>query len=196
MPEKDFHTVSRKARIRRECKGCGRPGELSRISDTFSAPLGIEDKRETDIPVEFDGQAVQIRFLDAEDMWEGYDRLRVLNYSRAHVTLLCFNLNDRNSFLSIQEQWLPESIHHLSLAIGRDALPLILVGMQKDLLQDSQARTCNLRFISIFQGVCLIRLFQKEAKSAVLKSDLEAFLKKYQIEFHQVSCPFACPAPS
>ncbi|CAL5984507.1 Rac/Rho-like_protein [Hexamita inflata] len=58
---------------------------------------------------------------------EDYDRVRTLLYNDAFVVLICFALNDHNSFESIFTKWLPEINQYLLNT------PIILVGTKFDL---------------------------------------------------------------
>ena len=47
------------------------------------------------------------------DLWdtagaEEYDRLRPLSYFRTDVFLICFDINNRDSFESVERKWIPE----------------------------------------------------------------------------------------
>ncbi|KAH0792622.1 putative GTPase Rho1 [Histomonas meleagridis] len=58
-----------------------------------------------------------------------YDRLRPLSYSGAHVILLCFALDLKQSFVNLTERWIGEVKHYC-----RDA-KIILIGTKADLRQ-------------------------------------------------------------
>ena len=55
------------------------------------------------------------------------DRLRPLSYPQTDVFILCFAINDRDSFDHARERWHPELIHHCPNT------PIILVGTKADL---------------------------------------------------------------
>jgi len=57
---------------------------------------------------------------------EDYDRLRVLSYPQTDLFLLCFSLDNRNSFDNIRTKWWPEVVHHCPNAAR------LLVGLKSD----------------------------------------------------------------
>ena len=60
---------------------------------------------------------------------EDYDRLRPLSYPDTDVVLMCFALNNPDSFDNILEKWTPEVKHYCP------HIPVILVGCKRDLRQ-------------------------------------------------------------
>ncbi|KAJ7849583.1 small GTPase-binding protein [Mycena leptocephala] len=75
----------------------------------------------TDVHV--DGKDVELSLWDTAGQ-EDYDRLRPLSYPDAHVILICFGVDSRDSFDNVEEKWAPEVMHHCSRR-----LPTILVGV-------------------------------------------------------------------
>ncbi|XP_012939421.1 cdc42 homolog [Aplysia californica] len=65
---------------------------------------------------------------------ETYDRLRTLTYSEADVFIVCFSVASRDSFSNVRARWLPE------LKSFKPKVPIILVGTQSDLREDSPER--------------------------------------------------------
>lgn len=53
---------------------------------------------------------------------EDYDRLRPLSYTLANVVLMCFTIDNRDSFTNVQYKWEPEIRHYLG------GVPIVLVG--------------------------------------------------------------------
>jgi cell division control protein 42 len=62
---------------------------------------------------------------------EDYDRLRPLSYSNADIFLVCFAVNNRNSFEKVSEKWVPELKKYCP------GVPILLVGTQIDLIETS-----------------------------------------------------------
>ena len=60
---------------------------------------------------------------------EDYDRLRPLSYPDTDVVLMCFAINNLDSFDNILEKWLPEVKHYCP------NIPVVLVGCKRDLRQ-------------------------------------------------------------
>ncbi|KAK7207632.1 putative GTP binding protein [Myxozyma melibiosi] len=79
-----------------------------------------------------DGKSVQLALWDTAGQ-EEYERLRPLSYSRAHVILVGFAVDTPDSLENVTSKWIIE-INELCPGI-----PIILVGLKKDLRQDPQA---------------------------------------------------------
>lgn len=105
----------------------------------------VSDQRETFVEVNSDNFAspVRIKLADNEDMWEGFDRLRVLNYPECHIILLCFSLGNPQSLEDIEQKWIPEATHHCPTK------PMFLVGTKTDLLETSE-KVWEILFIAHF----------------------------------------------
>jgi Ras family protein A len=58
---------------------------------------------------------------------EDYDRLRPLSYPDTDVILLCFAVDNPDSFQNVQEKWIPEINHFCN------SVPVLLVGTKSDL---------------------------------------------------------------
>ena len=52
-------------------------------------------------------ETVSLSLLDTAGQ-EEYDRLRSMVYCNAHVVLVCFAVDDRNSYANVRLKWLPE----------------------------------------------------------------------------------------
>lgn len=61
---------------------------------------------------------------------EDYEQLRPLSYPNTDVLLLCFAINNRDSFENIHQKWVPEVRHFCPKT------PLLLVGTKVDLRVD------------------------------------------------------------
>ncbi|KAK5739190.1 GTP-binding protein Rho1 [Elasticomyces elasticus] len=116
---------------------------------TIYSPGTIFDDYVAD--VEVDGKRVELALWDTAGV-EDYDRLRPLSYPDAHVILICFSIDRPASYENITEkvcdplvrvsfsikhktdnvQW----IHEIRRFCAR--LPIVLVGLQKDLRYDPQ----------------------------------------------------------
>ncbi|KAK9378139.1 small GTPase superfamily [Kockiozyma suomiensis] len=79
-----------------------------------------------------DGKSVQLALWDTAGQ-EEYERLRPLSYSRAHVILVGFAVDTPDSLENVTTKWITE-INEICPDI-----PIILVGLKKDLRQDPQA---------------------------------------------------------
>lgn len=106
--------------------------------------------------VDVDGKHVELALWDTAGQ-EDYDRLRPLSYPDSHVILVCFSIDSPDSLENVQEkvlfpscfsffflpsplsmilivpfsQWISEVLHFCQ------GLPIILVGLKKDLRTDA-----------------------------------------------------------
>jgi Ras family protein A len=98
--------------------------------------------------IEVDGKHVELGLWDTSGS-EDYDRFRPLSYPDSHVILICFSISNPDSLDNVQEkvrskllntsvlififrlsQWISEVNHFCP------GLPIILVGLKKDLRRD------------------------------------------------------------
>ncbi|XP_022095622.1 rho-related protein racA-like [Acanthaster planci] len=96
------------------------------------------------IPVTFDywsfetviaGKTITHALVDTSKTGEDYDRLRPLNYPHTDVFLMCFSVELRSSFESIESRWLPEIRQYMP------DTPIILVATKID-LRGSPQHSC------------------------------------------------------
>ena len=85
-------------------------------------------------PVMVDGSAINLCLYDTPGQDE-YDRLRPLIYPQTDVFILCFSLDNPNSFENVRTKWHPELKHY------RPEVPVVLVGTKLDLREDSDTIT-------------------------------------------------------
>jgi len=67
---------------------------------------------------------------------EDYDRLRPLCYQRTNAVIVCFSVNERNSYVNVEAKWIPEIRHHCP------DVPVILVATKTDLRLKYGAGRC------------------------------------------------------
>ncbi|KAH6677153.1 Rho GTPase Rho1 [Halenospora varia] len=79
--------------------------------------------------VTVDGERVELGLWDTCGV-EDFDRLRPLSYPDTHVILICFAIDNPDSLDNVQEKWISEVQHYCP------GLPIILVGLRKDLRKD------------------------------------------------------------
>ena len=98
--------------------------------------------------VEVDGKKIELALWDTSGL-EDYDRIRALSYPDSHVVLICFDIASPDSLDNVLgkvrikllntsvltlifrlSQWISEVNHFCQ------GLPIILVGMKKDLRRD------------------------------------------------------------
>ena len=62
----------------------------------------------------------------------GYDRFRPVCYPDAHVILMCYSIDSKESLVNIEEKWAPEMRYFCP------GVPVILVATKSDLRRDKQ----------------------------------------------------------
>lgn len=96
-----------------------------------------------------DGKSVQLALWDTAGQ-EDYERLRPLAYSQAHVILVAFSVDMPDSLENVKHKWADEATERCP------GVPIILVGLKKDLRDDPVAqeemRKRSQKFISRKQG--------------------------------------------
>ncbi|KAI4275904.1 MAG: hypothetical protein LQ337_002869 [Flavoplaca oasis] len=81
-----------------------------------------------------DGKSVQLALWDTAGQ-EDYERLRPLAYSRAHVILIGFSVDTPDSLDNVKHKWVEEANERCP------GVPILLVGLKKDLREDPLAQT-------------------------------------------------------
>ncbi|TVY90364.1 GTP-binding protein [Lachnellula willkommii] len=76
-----------------------------------------------------DGKSVQLALWDTAGQ-EDYERLRPLAYSKAHVILIGFSIDTPDSLDNVKHKWVEEANERCP------GVPIILVGLKKDLRED------------------------------------------------------------
>ncbi|CAM1507465.1 Fc.00g071060.m01.CDS01 [Cosmosporella sp. VM-42] len=116
------------------------------IDDRIQIPTVFENYV-TDCRV--DGKSVQLALWDTAGQ-EDYERLRPLAYSKAHVILIGFSVDTPDSLDNVKHKWIEEATR---LCAG---VPIILVGLKKDLREDPVAieemRKKSMRFVTQHEG--------------------------------------------
>lgn len=96
-----------------------------------------------------DGKSVQLALWDTAGQ-EDYERLRPLAYSQAHVILIGFSVDTPDSLENVKHKWADEAAERCP------GVPIILVGLKKDLREDPVAqeemRKRSQKFIGRKQG--------------------------------------------
>jgi len=96
-----------------------------------------------------DGKSVQLALWDTAGQ-EDYERLRPLAYSKAHVILIGFSVDTPDSLDNVKHKWVEEASERCP------GVPIILVGLKKDLREDPVAieemRKKSLRFVTSREG--------------------------------------------
>ncbi|KAI8085757.1 small GTPase superfamily [Gilbertella persicaria] len=83
--------------------------------------------------VELDNnKSVELALWDTAGQ-EDYDRLRPLSYFETDVVMICYAVDNMNSFQNVRDKWLPEIKHYCGNNVS-----LVLVGLKIDLRSDSR----------------------------------------------------------
>jgi len=80
-----------------------------------------------------DGKSVQLALWDTAGQ-EDYERLRPLAYAKAHVILIGYSIDNPDSLDNVTNKWIEEAQERCA------GVPIILVGLKKDLRDDENAR--------------------------------------------------------
>ena len=92
-----------------------------------------------------DGKSVQLAFCDTAGQ-EDYKQLRPLAYSKAHAVLIGFSVDTPESLKNVRHKWVEEANARCP------SVPIILVGLKKDLREDPLAvgemRKKSLQFVT------------------------------------------------
>ena len=83
---------------------------------------------------QMDGHLIELALWDTAGQ-EDYDRLRPLSYPDTDVLLLCFAIDNPDSFQNVADKWVSELNHFCP------KVPVLLVGTKIDLRHDK--RVCN-----------------------------------------------------
>ncbi|CAL8107562.1 unnamed protein product [Calicophoron daubneyi] len=83
--------------------------------------------------IEVDNRDVELTLWDTAGQ-EDYDRLRTLSYPDTDVILICFSVDSPDSLMNVREKWISEVRYFC------EAVPVILVGLKKDLRLDQTTR--------------------------------------------------------
>ncbi|KAJ3226150.1 hypothetical protein HK099_005503 [Clydaea vesicula] len=117
--------------------------------------------------VEVDDKLVHLALWDTAGQ-EEYNRLRPLSYPGTDCILLCFAIDNVDSFKNIESKWMPEITHHCP------NIAVILVGLKADLRG---------RFIKILEFLTYKQLykttshFQEDAYLQVKESNFPILLE-------------------
>jgi Ras family protein A len=83
------------------------------------------------VDVEIEKGLVELQLINT---WgaEIHDRIRLFSYLDAHIILICFSVDNPESFESVEKKWVPEVCHFCP------GVPFLLVGCKTDLRHHRQ----------------------------------------------------------
>ncbi|KAI7872921.1 small GTPase superfamily [Spinellus fusiger] len=84
--------------------------------------------------ISIDGKNIELSLWDTAGQ-EDFDRLRALSYTGAHVIMMCFSVDNRQSLENITHRWLDEISEHCANA------KIILVALKCDLRSAQEKNT-------------------------------------------------------
>ncbi|XP_066985149.1 ras-related protein ced-10-like [Macrobrachium rosenbergii] len=97
-----------------------------------------------------DGEPYKVNLFDTAGH-ENFDRIRPLTYPDSDVVLICFSVNNMNSFQNVKNVWIPEVKKYCPNT------PYVLVGTKTDLRKNGRYSEENLGFIKYLDGRRLSR---------------------------------------
>ncbi|KIK06295.1 hypothetical protein K443DRAFT_290391 [Laccaria amethystina LaAM-08-1] len=110
------------------------------------SPMTVFDNYVADIEV--DGKHVELGLWDTG---ADFERYRPLSYPDSHVILMCFSISNPDSLDNLQESYISEVNHFCP------GLPIILVGLKKDLRRDpktiDELRKTSQRPVTVEEGL-------------------------------------------
>jgi len=114
--------------------GCGKTS----LNITFAKQQYPEDINSPEIKweeylaeVQLEGKSVSVELLELPSQ-DHYYQIRTLSYDGIDVALMCFSVDDHESFKNIADKWLTELKEYLP------DVPIVLVGTKSDLKSDER----------------------------------------------------------
>lgn len=102
-----------------------------------------------------DGRSVQLALWDTAGQ-EDYERLRPLAYAKSHVILIGFSVDSPDSLENVRHKWIEEARERCP------EVPIILVGLKKDLREDpiaiEEMRKRSQKFVTAREGQDMAQL--------------------------------------
>ncbi|KAI7904469.1 rho3 protein [Cokeromyces recurvatus] len=104
-----------------------------------------------------DQQKIELSLWDTAGQ-EEFDRIRLLSYENTHVFMLCFSVENRDSFHNIPDKWLEEVTEHSPHA------KLVLVALKCDLRQEKPDTILYQEGLEMAKSINAIRYLECSAK--------------------------------
>ncbi|KAI8370964.1 rho3 protein [Blakeslea trispora] len=104
-----------------------------------------------------EGQTVELSLWDTAGQ-EEFDRIRLLSYENTHVYLLCFSVENRDSFENIPDKWLDEVTDQGTLA------KIVLVALKCDLRQEKSDAVSYEEGLEMARNINAVRYLECSAK--------------------------------
>ncbi|KAJ3347510.1 GTP-binding protein Rho1, partial [Kappamyces sp. JEL0680] len=101
----------------------------------------------TSVIIDFNSTHYEVALWDTAGQ-EDYCRLRPLSYPGSDAFLLCFSIDQPETFYNVTDKWIKEILHYC------DKVPIVLVGLKADLRDDSSLQQYC---ISSEQGYDLVK---------------------------------------
>ncbi|KAL8687569.1 MAG: hypothetical protein Q9218_006298 [Villophora microphyllina] len=112
---------------------CGKTSLLSVFTLGYFPTVGVSPSPPLSCNCRVDGKSVQLALWDTAGQ-EDYERLRPLAYAKAHVILIGFSIDTPDSLDNVKHKWVEEANERCP------GVPIILVGLKKDLREDPLAQ--------------------------------------------------------
>lgn len=94
-----------------------------------------------------DGKTYVLGLWDTSGQ-DDYDRLRPLSYNGADIFILCFAVNNINSYNNIKAKWFEEKKHHAP------DVPFVLIGTKSDVRTGSGSSSSSFVTKSMGEQMC------------------------------------------
>ncbi|KAI7890695.1 Rho GTPase Rho3 [Mucor mucedo] len=107
--------------------------------------------------ISIDNQSVELSLWDTAGQ-EEFDRIRLLSYEDTHVFLLCFSVENRDSFQNIPDKWMEEVTEHCGNA------KFVLVALKCDLRDEKQNTISYNEGLEMAKSIGAIRYLECSAK--------------------------------
>ncbi|CAO3607545.1 unnamed protein product [Mucor fragilis] len=105
-----------------------------------------------------DQQTIDLSLYDTAGQ-EEFDRIRLLSYENTHVFMLCFSVENRDSFQNIPDKWLEEVTEH-----GGSQAKLVLVALKCDLREEKRNTILYEEGLEMAKNINAMRYLECSAK--------------------------------
>jgi len=133
-----------------------------------------------------DGQTVQFALWDTAGQ-EDYEQLRPLSYPNTDVIVICFSVDNRDSFANVALKWVPEVRHFCPRT------PIVLVGTKTDLRYDPGASvtgSCGNRTpVAAHEGTELSRSIKASRYAECSAKTRDGVEDVFQVAARTALCP-------
>ncbi|KAI8641229.1 small GTPase superfamily [Parasitella parasitica] len=105
-----------------------------------------------------DQQTINLSLYDTAGQ-EEFDRIRLMSYENTHVFMLCFSVENRDSFQNIPDKWLDEVTEH-----GGPHAKIVLVALKCDLREEKRNTILYEEGVEMARSINALRYLECSAK--------------------------------